>query len=140
MRGVPFDIETYMRSVESYTSGRKTVDDIVRQTGMSEATFFNKLHEYKEKGSIDPPKPKPTLKRTQEFCQRLEYLKKAYPNYGRSRLTRELLKTKEFAGQSLSEKTTTRALNQLGLQLPSKKGESTKRISKHNYYHKGKKK
>ena len=125
-----------MRSVESYASGRKTVDDIVRETGMSEATFFNKLHEFREKGRIDPPKPRPTLKRTEEFCRRLEELKKVHPNYGRSRLTRELLKTKEFAGQSLSEKTTTRALNQLGLQLPPKKGDSARRISRQSYHKK----
>ena len=45
MRGVPFDIETYIHSVESYVSGSKTVDDIVRETGMSESTLFNRLRE-----------------------------------------------------------------------------------------------
>lgn len=141
MRGTAFDIETYVRSVESYVSGRKTVDDIVKETGMSETTFFNRLREFREKGHIDPPKLGPITKRTQQLYDKLSELKNAHPNYGRTRLTRELLKEKEFAAQSISEQTTWRALSQLNLQLPSKKGDSTRRISRQGYYYnKGKRK
>lgn len=43
---------------------------------MSEATLFNKLHEFMEKERIDPPMPKPTLKRTPEFYVGLAELKR----------------------------------------------------------------
>jgi transposase len=129
MRGVPFDVKTYFNSVESYLSGVNSVDDITRETGMSRAILFNKLHEFREKGRIDPPKPRSTLKRTPEFYARLAELKKAHPNYGATRLRRELVK--EFG--KLSQETTTRALQQLNLQLPPKRGDSTKQKSKHNY-------
>jgi transposase-like protein len=121
MRGVPFDVKTYFDSVESYLSGEKSVDDITRETGMSEATLFNKLHEFREKGRIDPPKPKPTLKRTPEFYAKLAELKKVHPNYGAPRLSKQL--TKEFG--KISQETTTRALQQSNLQLLPKRGDST---------------
>jgi transposase len=130
MRGTPFDIETYIRSVESYTVGRKSVDEIVRETGMSEATLFNKLREFRKKGRIDPPKPKPGLKRTEQVCNELVELKKAHPNYGKTRLSRELAKVH---GQRLSDATTAKVLRELNLQLPPKRGDSTKQKSRHNY-------
>jgi hypothetical protein len=140
MRGIPFDIETYMAGVESYTSGKKTVEDIITETGMSRATFFNKLGEFREKGRIDPPKPIPNLKRTEEFCDKITELKKAHPKYGRTRLTRELAKQKEFEKQRLSDWNTARALRQLNLQLPPKRGDSTTRKSRQNYQKKTKRK
>lgn len=122
-----------MAGVESYTSGKKTVADILTETGMSRATFFNKLSEFREKGRIDPPKPIPNLKRTEEFCDKIRELKKAHPNYGRTRLTRELAKQKEFEEQCLSDWNTARALQQLNLQLPPKRGDYSKQKSRHNY-------
>ena len=135
MRGIPFDIETYIRSVESYTAGRKSMDEIVKETGMSESTLYNRLREFRQKGNIDPTKIGPVTKLTQKLYDSLTDIKKAHPNYGRRRLKRELLKTKEFAGQSssISEQTIWRALRQLNLQLPPKKGDSTRRISRQSY-------
>lgn len=136
MRGVAFDVKMCTESVESYLTGRKTVGEIAREKGMSEATFFNKLREFRKKGRIDPAKPSPAnKKRTQQLSDKLTELKKDYPNYGRTRLTRELLKEKELiaGGQSLSEQTTWRALKELNLQLPPKRGDYSKQKSRHNY-------
>lgn len=128
MRGVPFDVKTYIEGVESYVSRKKTVDEIVRETGMSESTLFNKLHKVKENGRIDPPKPKPRLKRTEQICNELVKLKKAHPNYGKTRLSRDLSKV---YGQHLSDAATAKVLNELNLQLPPKRGDSTKQKSRH---------
>lgn len=133
MRGIPFDIETYVYSVESYTAGRKSIDEIVKETGMSESTLYNRLREFRWKGHIDPPKVGPVTKLTQQLCDTVAEIKKIHPNYGRRRLKRELLKTKEFAGQAISEQSIWRALRQLNLQLPPKKGDSTKQKSRRNY-------
>lgn len=130
MRGVPFDLKTYVEGVESYVSGKKTVDEIVKETGISESTLFNKLREFKKNGKIDPPKPHPATKRTQELYDNVLELKKAHPSYGRTRLTMEL--SKKF-GLHLSDWTTARALRQLNLQLQPKRGDYTKRKSRHNY-------
>jgi transposase len=127
MQGVPFDVKTYMKAVESYVSGKKKVDEIVGETGISEPTFFNKLREYREKGGrIDPPqrRGKP-LKRTAEFNGALKEMKKEHPNYGSDRLTSELKRK----GLAASRTTTSRALNGLNLQLPPKRGASAKRRS-----------
>lgn len=133
MRGIPFDTETYIRSVESYTSGTKSVDEIVKETGISESTLYNRLREFRRKGHIDFPKVGPITKLTQQLYDELADIKKAHPNYGRRRLKRELLKTKEFAGQPISEQSIWRALRQLNLQLPPKKGDSTKQKSRRTY-------
>ena len=131
MKGVPFDVETYMKAVESYTSGAKKVDEIVEQTGISKPTFFNKLREYREKGGrIDPPRRKGSeLKRTAEFNDALRKLKGEHPSYGCDRLTRELAKN----GYAVSGRTAGRALNELNLQLPPKRGASAKRRSSGDY-------
>lgn len=127
MRGVPFDVETYLKAVEGYESGAKKLEDIVRETGMSEPAFYNKLREYRKKGGrIDSPRSKgKPLKRTEEFNDVLVELKKEHPNYGRDRLTRELAKR----GHAVSAPTTGTALRRLDLQLPPKRGASTTRTS-----------
>jgi transposase len=125
MRGVPFDVEKYVKAVESYESGAESVDEIVRETGISEPSFFRKLREYREKeGRIDPPRRQGSpLKRTKEFNKALKKLKRGHPDYGCDRLTREL----EKMGYSVSVRTTSNALSELNLQLPPKRGASTAR-------------
>ena len=130
MRGVPFDLKVYIEGVESYVSGEKTVDEIVKETGISESTLFNKLREFKKNGKIDPPKPHPATKRTQELYDNVLELKKAHPSYGRTRLTMDL--SKKF-GLHLSDWTTARALRHLNLQLQPKRGDYSKRKSRHSY-------
>src|ERR1700687_1414186 len=92
MKGVPFDVRVYMEAVESYVSGAKKVSEIVRERGISAATFFNKLREYKRNGGRinSPGMGGIALERTEEFNRVLTGLKKEHPNYGRERLTREL--------------------------------------------------
>src|ERR1700730_5657348 len=108
MKGVPFDVKLYMKAVESYVSGKKKVDEIVGEMGISEPTFFNKLREYREKGRIDPPRRRgKPLKRTEEFNQALVELKKEHPDHGCDRLTRELVKR----GYAVGARTTSNALN-----------------------------
>ncbi len=130
MRGVPFDVRTYIKAVESYLDGRKGVEEIVKKTGMSEATFYNKLREYRNKGRIDNPHmqgktgPK-ALQRTTGFNRALKELKREHPNYGRTRLTRELAKS----GFMVGDWTTARALKELNLCLPPKKGGPATRSS-----------
>jgi transposase len=123
MRGIPFDVKLYIEAVESYVSGKKKVDEIVTETGIAESSFFNKLKEYREKGGrIDPPRRRgKSLKRTDEFKSALAELKKEHPAYGCDRLTRELAKN----GYAVSDDTTTRALRDLNLQFPPKRGASS---------------
>lgn len=120
MRGVSFDVKTYLSAVESYISGSRTVEGIVERTGTSEPTFYNKLREYREKGGrIDPPRMRGSeLKRTTKFNDALKKLKKQHPDYGRDRLRRELAKE----GHAVSGRTVGRALTELDLQLPPKGG------------------
>ena len=133
MRGIPLDLKTYTEGIESYLAGKKSVDEIVKETGMSEATLFNKLREFRKKGHIDPPKPNPATKRTQEFYDNLIEIKKARPSYGRTRLTVELSKK---LGLRLSDWTTARALRKLNLQLPPKRGDYTRQKSRQGYHKK----
>jgi len=125
MRGVAFDVGTYLKAVESYVSGTEKVDEIVRKTGISEQAFYNKLREYRKNGGrIDTPRQRGSeLKRTPEFNQALKKLKRKHPDYGAERLRREL----EKSGHVVSEKTVGNALAELGLQLPPKRGVSTTR-------------
>jgi len=127
MRGISFDVGTYLRAVESYTSGAKKVDEIVKETGMSERTFFNKLKEYgRNGGKIDLPRRRGSeLKRTPRFNEALKKLKREHPNYGAERLRRELEKN----GHAVSGSTVGNALAELNLQLRPKRGVSGKRRS-----------
>ncbi len=127
MKSVAFDVETYMKAVDSYVSGEKKVDEIVGETGIAESSFYNKLREYRTKGGrIDPPRMRgKPLKLTGEFKGALAKLKKEHPDYGCDRLTRELAKK----GYVVCAKTTSNALNELNLQLPPKRGASAKQRS-----------
>ncbi|MCL5068168.1 MAG: hypothetical protein M1368_07440, partial [Thaumarchaeota archaeon] len=89
-----------------------------------------KLRELRKKGSVDPPKPKPELKRTEQVCNEMVELKKAHPNYGKTRLSRELA---TVYGQHLSDATTANVLNELNLQLPPKGGDCTRQKLRHRY-------
>lgn len=127
MRGISFDVGTYLKAVQSYISGAKKVDEIVKEAGMSERTFYNKLKEYgRNGGRIDLPRRRGSeLKRTPEFNKALKKLKREHPNYGAERLRRELEKN----GHAVSGSTVSNALAELNLQLPQKRGASTKRRS-----------
>ena len=125
MNGKPFDLRVYVDAVEKYLAKEKSVDDIVRETGMSEPTFYNKLREYREKGKIAPPKPKgKKAKRTQKLYAAVKELKREHPNYGCERLARQLRKR----GFKLGTTTVIRALADLGLQLPPKRGAATRQL------------
>jgi transposase len=127
MRGVPFDVKVYMKAVESYLVGKRSAEEIARKAGISQTAFFRKLREYKAKGKIEEPQTHPikgpkALKRTKAFNRALARLKRRHPDYGRTRLGRELAKK----GFEVSKNTITRALAELGLSLPPKKGGSAR--------------
>jgi transposase-like protein len=130
MKGVPFDVRVYLKAVEGYINGEETVKEVAGKAGISEAAFYSKLREYRATGKIEEPRRHPlegpkALKRTREFNRVLRSLKRKHQDYGRTRLERELAKS----GYDVSKNTVSRALADMGLSLPPKKGGSLTRRS-----------